>query len=72
MIGPGIATIKLNGKSNPFYRIVVPKALVDEVEAKLKKLEDRDQVRVWLEPTGIKSKPRKNAFGKYNLEVENE
>lgn len=72
MIGPGIATVKLNGKP-PFYRIVIPKSLADEVELKTgKKLEDRDQVRIWIEPTGLKTPPRKNAFGKYNKEVENE
>jgi len=67
MIGPVVATVKLNGKENPFYRIVLPKALADEVELKDKKLEDRDQVRIWIERTGLKTKPRKNAFGKYNM-----
>ena len=66
MIGPGMATIKLNGKKSPMMRLVVPKDIIDEAIAKGEPLEDRDRVRIWIEKTGAKSPARKNAFGKYN------
>ena len=72
MIGPGIATVKLNGKQNPFYRIVIPKSLVTEIAAKDIMLEDRDQVRIWIEQIGIKTPKKRNAFGIYNKETEAE
>ena len=50
--------------------VTVPKALLAEAEAKNEKLEDSDQVRIWIERTGVKTPPRKNAFGKYNKEPE--
>ncbi len=63
MIGPGIATVKYRGKASPMYAIVLPMSLVKEAKAKDQKLEDRDQIRVWIEKTGIKSDPRPWAFG---------
>lgn len=67
VIGPGMATIKLNGKKSPMIRVVIPKDLIDEAISKNEPLEDRDRVRIWIEKTGAKSSARKNAFGKFNL-----
>ena len=64
MIGPAIATVKLGGIKSPMYRLTVPKTLIDEG-----KIENRDQVRIWIEKIGVKAPLRKNAFGKYNKEV---
>ena len=68
MIGPGLGTVKIRGIKSPMAAVVLPKSLLEEAKAKQQKLEDRDQIRIWIEKTGVKSKPRKNAFGKYNKE----
>jgi len=61
MIGPETATIKINGKESVMYTLVIPKKLIDEIEGKTeKRIEDRDRVRIWLEPTGVKATPRRN------------
>ncbi len=69
-IGPVISTIKFRGRKSVMAAVTVPKALLAEAEAKNEKLEDSDQVRIWIEKTGVKTPPRKNAFGKYNKEPE--
>ncbi len=69
MIGPGLATVKLNGQKCPMIRVVIPKALIDEAAAKNEPLEDRDRIRIWIEKTGTKSPARKNAFGLFNKDV---
>ena len=73
MIGPETATVKLRGIKSPMYALVVPMRLVKQLEQKTgEKLEDRDQVRIWIEKTGIKSDARPWAFKKKveNLEQE--
>ena len=65
-LGPALTTIKRNGVISPMLRVTVPKALIDEAAAKNEPLENMDVVRIWIERTGAKAKPRKNAFGKYN------
>ena len=71
MIGAGLATVKKGGVKNPMWYVTLPRSLVNEVALKDSPLENRDQIRIWIEKTGTKTNPKKNAFGKYNLEVKN-
>ncbi len=72
MIGPGIATVKKGGVVNPMWYVTLPQLILKEVALKDSPLENRDQIRIWIEKTGTKTAPKKNAFGKYNKEVKDE
>ena len=69
MSGDYRTTIQLSGIKSPKYTVTVPKALIRELHDKGIIIEDRDEIKIWIEKTGNKTPPRKNAFGKYNLEA---
>ena len=66
MIGPHRGTVKFRGKAAVMAAVNLSRDLLAEAGAKNEGLEDRDQVRIWIEKIGIKTPARKNAFGKFN------
>lgn len=64
MIGPDKTVVKV-AKKNGQIRVTIPKSLIDEAAAKGEMLEDRDEIRLWIEKTGVKASARgRNPFEK--------
>lgn len=64
MIGGDRTTVHFHGKTNPMVSVRIPRALLRELEIKGEALENKDEVRIWLEKTGNKSLSKPWAFGR--------
>lgn len=64
MIGGDKATVRITGQKNPMYTVILPNDLVREMKSQGQELEHLCRIKIWLEKTKLKAKPRKNAFGR--------